>query len=235
MVCERFGFLGAVPVLLLVACGGGGGGAGGGNGSPSLDGGGSDAGGGPEPAGSGSLTGAASVIPIAGELLATCLDTGVALIEGFVSSSPVPLDEAPAVSDVLALGDPDLIPVIGGLQASGVLGSLAPIDVDQALAQIPVAGLPGDLPVVGLAPVACSGLPTSIPDALDPGEAIGLVLIFDASGYPFGVLLATVGSAAGSPPTITDVTLPGTGEVLPQSLVSAVEPLVSSLLSPLGL
>ncbi len=218
MIRGKFKFLalGVAPITLLVACGGSGGGPG-----ASVD--------------QSGVTSQIANVPIAGQFLADCLDSGTAVITSFVEQSPLSgvTGSLPTAEDVLAMGDPNNIPVIGGLvPSSGLSTDMIPISIDDALAMIPTSGLPVSLPVIGDAPVSCSdvALPTgSLPD---PTSVLGLVPVFNDAGDPVGLVLATVGDLQnGSLPSPSDISLPIGTDTLPAPLASTV----TSLLSLLGL
>jgi hypothetical protein len=195
-----------VPLALLTACGGG-------DGSSS-----SNQNDNLPP----SLNAAISTVPLAGELIADCADTGVGVIDSVIdavkaatgSSLPAAL---PKLSDVLAMADLAKVPVIGGVvvNAEGQLGS---ISADQVTALLP-AGVPGlaNLPIPGQLPAICSSLvsfvpagATTDPTAQRPRDAprpvtvalldalgsvtgaLGVIPVLDGSNNPVGVLLATV-------------------------------------------
>lgn len=215
MLQKKFvGLLGVSPLALLVACSGGGGG---GTGVESS-----------------ALTSAVSDVPVAGQFLAECVETGTAVIEGFVQESPLPIDlgDVPSIDTVLAAGDPDQIPVIGGLVPdAGDPSTLVPISIDEALSMIPTTGLPADLPTIGAAPVSCSDVALPSDELPIPTDAVGLVPVFDEAGDPVALVLATVGEAQGSLPDVTDVELPADTDTLPEPFGSTV----GSILSLLGL
>jgi hypothetical protein len=210
-----FTVLAASPLTMLVACSGGGGGSG------------------TAAEQTTALTSAIEDVPVAGQFLAECTDAGVALIDGFVGELPLP--EAPAglptAEDVLAMADPNMIPVIGGLVPGGVVpGDLVPISIEDTLEMIPTEGLPTDLPVIGFGSVSCSDVALPEGELPDPTDALGLVTVFDDAGVPVALVLATVGQVQnGGLPEVTDVGLPVGTDTLPEPLGSTVGSLLGLL------
>ncbi|MGH7857637.1 MAG: hypothetical protein ACREQY_09935, partial [Candidatus Binatia bacterium] len=146
--------IGASPLALLVACSGGGGGSGTAEETTAL-------------------TSAVEEVPVAGQFLADCTNQGVALINDFIESAPLPEApvDLPTAEDVLAIADPNAIPPIGGLVPGGVIpGDLVPISLDDALAMIPTGGLDEELPVIGTANITCSTLPLPADELPDPTD-----------------------------------------------------------------
>lgn len=206
---------GVAPIVFLVACGGGGGG-----GVPGTD--------------ESGVTGAIADVPVAGQFLADCLSNGEAIINDFVARSPLTgvTGAIPTAEQVLASGDPNPIEVIGGLVPSDVSGNLVPIPAGDAMAMIPTSGLPADLDIVGNAPVSCSDAALPTDELPDPTTVLGLVPVFDDTGNPVSLVLATVGDLqSGGLPSPTSLELPGGTDTLPDPLGSTV----TSLLSLLGL
>ena len=207
-----FAILAALPLGLLGACG-----AGGTSGTG---------------VSSSALSEVASEVPVAGQFLADCTEDGLALIRDFEGALPVPEPpaEVPAIGDVLALGDPDAIPVIGGLEPPALPeGDLAPTDLDSALSMLPLTGVPAGLPVVGLVPVTCDDVPLPLDELPEPTDALGLIPVFDAGGDPVALVLAVVGQPSPGTPDVTDVALPDPDALLPEPLGGAVGTLVSAL------
>jgi hypothetical protein len=172
-------------------------------------------------------------VPVIGQFLADCRD-GIGWIDGFAAADPLSVGSGslPQAREVLASGDPDTIPVIGGLvpEASGGSG-LEPIGIDETLARIPPEGLSGTLPVVARAPVSCGDLPRPPQSLPDPTDAAGLIVLLDENGLPAGVILATVSGALSDP---SDVGLPQGSGTLPEPFASTVAQVLSLLgsLSP---
>jgi len=182
-----------VPLALFAACGGGGGGAGA-----------SDA---PAQKVAG-LTSAAGQVPVVGDLIADCRDSGVAvadsLIDGVNSLGALPAS-LPTLSQVIDIGDLDQLPIVGGLVAGNGASELLPIPLDSVLGLLPggVGDLAGGL-VAGQLPVLCSTVVGNLPlDALqDPAAlvaslglpigALGVIPIFDQQHNPVGSLLTVV-------------------------------------------
>lgn len=211
----RFSALSVAPIALLVACGGGGGGGEiGSNASQS------------------GLTSQIANVPVAGQFLADCLN-GTAVINDFVAQSPLSgaTGSLPSAQDVLASGDPNAIPVIGGLvPSSEVPTDLVPISADDALAMIPSGDLPVDLTVVGNAPVTCSDVALPESELPDPTSVLGLVPVFNEAGDPVSLVLATVGDVqSGSVPSPSDIALPSGTDTLPDPLGSTISSLLSLL------
>ena len=169
-------------------------------------------------------------VPVVGQFLATCPDP-TAMIDSFVAGLPLPAEAAalPSASDALESGDPDTIPVIGGfIPDEANPDQLDALDVDETLAMIPVAGLSGDVPVVGTIAIVCGSVALLPAELGNPTSAPGLIAIFDENGVPVGVILATAGVPTGGTPDVVDVGLPDTG-LLPDELASAVEDLLALL------
>ena len=188
-----------LPLLLLAACGGGGGGSEG-----EGDDGGSAAPG-QRPA---ALTAASGDVPLVGNLIADCGESGVAVAESLIGTAnglgALPL-ALPTLSEVIDLADLDRLPIVGGLVAGSQGGELLPIPLDTVLDLLPL-GIGGiaDTLVAGQLPVLCStvvdGLPLELledPLALVeslglPIGALGVIPIFDHANNPVGSVLAVV-------------------------------------------
>jgi hypothetical protein len=183
------------------------------------------------------LNAAIRTVPLAGELIADCADTGVGVIDSVIavkaaagSSLPAAL---PKLSDVLAMADLAKVPVIGGVVVNAE-GKLESISADQVMALLP-AGVPrlANLPIPGQLPAVCSSvvsfLPagaTTDPTAQRPRDAprpvtvalldalgsvtgaLGAIPVLDGSNNPVGVLLATVPTGL-VPGAGSGITLPG--------------------------
>jgi hypothetical protein len=210
---QRLRKLAIAPLALLVACGGGSGG-----GTTSTD---------PQPQAQQpvTVTNAVNSVPVGGDVVADCAETGIGVIDLVIdavdsilgSSLPVAL---PKFSDVVALADMSDVPVIGGLVLDAQ-GNLVPISIDTVTDMLPL-GVPGlaDLPIPTQLPVVCSSLiaflpagslddPTALLDTLGlPVGVLGVIPIFDLAGDPVGVILATVPGGL-VPGSGSGVTLPG--------------------------
>lgn len=214
-------------VALLAACGGGGGGS-------SL------------PSTSNLPTDVKSTlltIPVAGEIVADCADTGTGQINSIVDTvdaltpSGLPAD-LPTLSDVLGAVPSAPPPVIAGLVPD--TSGLSPIDVSSVAALLP-GGLPTDLPVIDQLSAVCSDLVSALPsgvttdpsalfDALgDPTQVIGVLPVFDAANEVVGVVIATVPSGllpGGTPP------LPGLPTVPDLSSLAPIDPATLPVVGP---
>ena len=217
-----------ISLSLLVACGGGGGGSGspltGSGGSGGTATGGTNNGGSQPASSDAALTDSVAEVPIAGQILATCLVDGTALIESFVPSDALPATpvDAPTLDDVLAMADAGGIPVIGGFEPLMILGTFVAVDVESTIAMIGAGGLSMDLPVIGTAPITCSDVAETVGDLPLPTEAVGLVPVFDSNGDPIAVVIATVSSLASEAPAVNAVTLPDAESLLPNLLGSTI-------------
>lgn len=238
-----------VPFLLLAACGGGGGGSD--DGSPIDD---------PSPDGSTAapLTDAASGVPVVGEIVADCVDTGVGLVDTLIDAvsdltgDTLPI-AIPHLSDIVDLADLSSIPVIGGLVPT-LGGDLAPISLEDLLAELPIGTSLGDLPVIGQLPVVCSSLvdllpPGAITDPAtllatlgDPSNALGLIPVLDGEGNPVSLILASLpsglagGGLGGIPGLPTGTVIPDLNELSPldPTSIPGLGGLVESLLGILN-
>jgi hypothetical protein len=212
--------------MLLAACGGGGGGGGG-------DG---DGGGPTVEERLAPLTAAQSDVPLVGNLIADCGETGVAVADSLVDTvnglDALPLS-LPTLSEVIDLADLDRLPIVGGLVAGSQGGELLPIPLDTVLGLLPLGvGDLADQLVAGQLPVLCSTLLADLPlgvlgdpEALtgalgSPVSALGVIPIFDQANNPVGSVLTVV--LAGVPALASLV-------LGPLSVVPVVGPLLASL------
>ncbi len=187
--------VGAMMMLLLVACGGG-------NGEDGLPGNAATR------ANLAPLTAAGDDVPLVGNLIADCGESGVALADGLIETvnglGALPAS-LPTLSEVIDLTDLDKVPIVGGLVAGSQGGELLPIPLDFVFDLLPlgIGGLADQL-VAGQLPVLCStvidGLPLDLlenPQALvgelgSPTAALGVVPIFDEANNPVGSILTVV-------------------------------------------
>lgn len=212
--------------VALAACGGGGGsGDGTGTDDPGVV---------TQPA---PLTHAATDVPLVGELVADCADTGIAIADSVIdtvtegSGFALPTGTLPNLRDVISLVDLGTVPVIGGL-VPGVDGDLESISLQAVLALIPGGANFDDLPVLGQLPLVCQSLIDALPEGAlsdpaallaalgDPSAALGFIPVFDGAGDPIGLLLATLpsglGGVSGGLPGLPGVTnLPDVGSLAP--------------------
>lgn len=237
------------PFLMLVACGGGGGG--GGDEAEATN---------PPPA-SGSaaapLSDAAAGVPVVGELVADCTDSGVGLVDlvvdavDGVSGDALP-GSVPSLADVIDLADLSGLPILGGLVPSEG-GALTPISLEMLLLMVGAPALDG-LPVLGQLPTVCSSLLADLPaDAVsdpavllevlgDPTAALGVIPVLDESGDPVALILATLPSAleggglGGLPGLPSDTVIPDLTELAPldPGSVPVLGDLVANLLGVLN-
>jgi hypothetical protein len=245
----RMGIL-AAPLLMLVACGGGGGGS-----ATDAPGGNDD----PVPGGSAAapLTDAAAGVPVVGELVADCGDTGVGVVDlvvdaiDGVAGDSLPAD-LPTLDQLLDQAGLAGLPVIGGLIP--VDGELESVSGDSLIALVPGASALGDLPALGQLPTVCSSLVGALPsDAFtdpavlletlgDPSAALGVIAILDDAGVPVGVILATLpsglvgGGLGGIPGLPSGTPVPDLNELSPldPSTVPVLGDLTESLLAVLS-
>ena len=203
---------------LLAACGGGGGG--GLATDPETD---------PATNSPPGVTQEMSQVPLAGQILADCTESGQATLEGFFAADPLPIetfDDVPPLSNVLDT-DPSSVPVIGGLAPSADEATdLVSITAEDTTAMLPDGAVSGELPVLGDLRVVCSGVSLPEEELVAPTDATGLVVVFDELGAPIGVLLATVENGAEGAPDVTEITLPVEDPTLPAEVGDVTETLL---------
>lgn len=172
----------------------------------------------------------ASQATLAGQFLASC-PSSTAIIQSFTGALPITLGQAPTVGSVLVNGNPNDIPVIGGLVPSlGNPSQLTAISASKAEGMLPGAGIPTSLPVIGTAPVTCGTVPVStLPD---PTHAPGLVPVFNQAGDLRGVVLATVGNPPSGAPNVSGLGLPPGTTTLPDPFASVVAQILAVLPLP---
>lgn len=149
------------------------------------------------------LTSSIEDVPVVGQLLSDCLDTGLAISDAFSVGTPLEgeLSDLPSLEEVLANADTSTVPVLGGfIPDPGDPTVLLPIGTDAVQEQL--AGTPlGDLPVDASVPVVCSQVPVPTEDLPNPTEALGVLPIFDEAGDPVGLVLATVNDVQSGAPS----------------------------------
>lgn len=135
------------------------------------------------------ITGSLADLPVVGELLGTCTEEVLLVVDGVVGGIPASegLEAIPVLGDLTQ--GLEGIPVLGGILAGeGGLSSL-PIDTVTGLLSVPLSALEG-LPVLGTLPLSCENLP--LIDGEPLSSLFGIVPIFDLTGEPIGVVLAIV-------------------------------------------
>ncbi|MGH7822392.1 MAG: hypothetical protein ACREQ9_21725, partial [Candidatus Binatia bacterium] len=170
----------------------------------------------------------ASQAPASGQFLADCQEDGTAVIDEFVAGLGIELpEELPTAEEVFASGDPNDVPVVGGLVPDALdPDALESVSAEDAEEMLPAGGLPVDLPIVGLAQVSCSDAPISLED---PEHAIGTVPVFDEDGDPVGLVLLTVEDVAGTGPAVDDVSLDDELDALPEPFASTIATILALL------
>jgi hypothetical protein len=227
-----------VPLVIFTGCSGGGGGGGDGVDNP-------------DPTGNTAqpLNAAGSDVPVVGELIADCNTIGVGIVDTVIDAVNDLVGDAlptalPTLTEILELANADEIPLIGGLVPGG--NGMAPISLQDLLAQVPGGLDIGELPVLGQLPTVCAELAQVLPPGAigdpaillaalgDPAGALGAIAVLDQDGNPVGLLLASLpgglmGGAAPGLPIGTEI--PDLGELAP--LDPADVPVLGSLVETL--